>query len=303
MILLTGASGFIGKHLLRNLVETFGQDQIVAFTSQSTQTVPFVHHNNYHFERDIFIKQGFEKIETLIHAGSFAPKNSIEADNIELSNQNIRNTEILLNAHLPNLKRVIYLSAIDVYNTDAIITEETLEKPISMYGYSKLYTEKMIERWGRQKDVIVQILRIGHVYGPGEESYAKLIPETFRKVLSNESLTIYGSGEELRSFIYVKDVAQAITKAITYDSNLGVINIAGSQPVSTLQLVEKIKKITHSELQQIEKIDSDFKGKNVVFDNSKMRNYLLGKETDLGRGLLEEYTYLKQSNIRHESPL
>lgn len=299
MILLTGASGFIGKHLLNNLVEAYGHDKIVALTSQKIEGILCVEHAGYNFDRDIFIDKGFENIETLIHAGSFTPKNSNEANNIRLSNQNIRNTEVLLNAHLPNLKRIIFLSAIDVYNTDSIITEQTPENPISIYAHSKLYSEKMIENWVKQNDKIVQILRIGHVYGPGEESYAKLIPETFRKVLSNQTISIYGTGEELRSYIYIKDVTKAIIKALTFDVNLGIINLAGSQPISTLKLINKIKLIAHSDV-TVEKIETDFKGKNVIFDNSKMLKFLLDEEIELSKGLQEEYTYLKQSFKAHE---
>jgi UDP-glucose 4-epimerase len=293
MILLTGASGFIGKYLLELLLEKYGHDYVVAFTSHSIKNVLCVLHNNYSFNDDIFIQQGFEKIETIIHAGSFIPKINIEVDKINFSNSNIYNTEILLGAKLPYLKKIIFLSTVDIYNSESVITENTSENPVSMYAHSKLYTEKMLQKWGEQHGKIVQLLRIGHVYGPREEKYAKLIPETFRKVLTNQNLTIWGTGEELRSFIYVEDVVKAIENAIDYNENLGVINIAGSQYISIVQLVEKIKELTNSEV-NIERIQSNFKGRNLIFDNSKMMRFLLKNETNLDEGLLAEYTYMKQ---------
>lgn len=295
MILLTGASGFIGTHLLKFLVEKYGNENVVVLTSKPIEDVVCVLHNNYNFEEDIFLKHGLEKIETLIHAGSFTPKNSEEINNIHLSNLNIRNTEVLLNAKLPNLKKVIYLSAIDIYNTDSIITEKTIENPISLYAQAKLYCEKMIQYWGIQNEKTVQILRVGHVYGPGEESYAKLIPETLRKAMSNQPLKIWGTGEELRSYIYVEDVAKAVVNSITYQENLGVINIAGSQPITTLNLIEKIKHLANSDA-MIEKIVSDFKGRNLVFDNAKLMKYLLTSETNIEEGLRKEYLYMKHLN-------
>jgi len=295
MILLTGASGFIGSHLLKILVEKYGNENVVVLTSRPIEDDVCVLHNNFNFKEDIFLQHGLEKIETLIHAGSFTPKNSEEMNNIHLSNLNIRNTEALLNAKLPNLKKLIYLSAIDVYNTDSIITEKSIENPISMYAQSKLYSEKMIQHWGIQNEKTVQLLRIGHVYGPGEESYAKLIPEAFRKVISNQPLKIWGTGGELRSYIYVEDVAEAIVNSITYEENLGVINIVGSQPITTLRLVEKIKYLANSDV-MIEKTETDFKGRNLVFDNSKLMNYLLTSETNIEEGLRKEYLYMKHLN-------
>jgi len=296
MILITGASGFIGKHLLKFLTVKYGRRNIVTLTSIPIENVQCVLHNNYRFENDIFIKHGFENIETIIHAGSYTPKNGNEINNIHLSNSNISTTEALLGAHLPNLKKVIYLSAIDVYNSTSIITEQSVESPVSMYAHSKLYIEKMLQNWAIQENKVVQILRIGHVYGPGEEAYAKLIPETFRKILLNQDLTIWGSGEELRSFIYIDDIVKSITKSIEYNENLGVINIVGSQPISILNLVEKIKTIANSSV-AIEKAEGNFNGKNSVFDNQKLLKFLLDKETKLDDGLLAEYQFMKQSKL------
>ena len=154
----------------------------------------------------------------------------------------------------------------------------------------------MLQNWAIQENKVVQILRIGHVYGPGEEAYAKLIPETFRKILLNQDLTIWGSGEELRSFIYIDDIVKSITKSIEYNENLGVINIVGSQPISILNLVEKIKTIANSSV-AIEKAEGNFNGKNSVFDNQKLLKFLLDKETKLDDGLLAEYQFMKQSKL------
>jgi UDP-glucose 4-epimerase len=296
MILITGASGFIGKHLLEYLTAKYGRENIVALTSQPIGNVQCVLHNSYRFADDIFIKHGFENIETVIHAGSFIPKNGNEINNIHLSNSNISTTEVLIGAQLPNLKKVIYLSTIDVYNSESIITEQTLESPVSMYAHSKLYIEKMLQNWANQEKKVVQILRIGHVYGPGEEAYAKLIPETFRKILLNQDLTIWGSGNELRSFIYIYDLVKSITKSIEYTENLGVINIVGSQPISIFNLVKKIKSIANSSV-AIEKAEVNFQGKNSVFDNQKSLKFLLDKETNLDDGLLAEYQFMKQSKL------
>jgi len=122
MILLTGASGFIGKHLLPALITEFGYDNIVALTSAPVKECNYLLHDNYDFSDDHFIKTKFgNSIQTIIHAGAFTPKNGKQANDCEKCNSNIFNTGKLLSATLPNLKKIIYLSTLDVYGPDKII--------------------------------------------------------------------------------------------------------------------------------------------------------------------------------------
>jgi len=293
MILITGVSGFIGKHLLSLLIEKFGKENILALTSNPISQCPYLLHNNYKFESNFFIENEYENIETIIHAGAFIPKKGSEANNMELCNSNIINTEQLLKANLPDLKRIIYLSTIDVYGNDAVISENTLEKPVSLYGYSKLYSEKMIENWGKEFNKTIQILRIGHVYGPGEEAFQKIIPVTINKIIAGKPIQLWGGVDELRSFIYIKDVVQTILNATYLNENIGVVNIVGNQSISINKLINKIKLICKSEA-EIEKIETNNASRNLVFDNSKMMKLLLEKETNLDQGLIEEFEYLKK---------
>lgn len=294
MLLLTGASGFIGQHLLSLLIEKYGKDNIVCLTSHPTLECRYLLHNNYQFENDFFIKNGFKNIETIIHAGAFTPKKGCDANDLQLSNSNIFNTSKLLNATLPHLKKVIYLSTLDVYDNENIISENTLEKPVSLYAHSKLYSEKMIETWGKDNGKLIQILRIGHVYGPGEEAYQKIIPVTINNILSGTPIQIWGTGEELRSFIYIKDIVKAIASSIDLKKDVGVINLVGSRPISINNLVNLIKLISNKEI-AIEKISTEKRGRDLVFDNSKMNAFLLQKETSLEEGLKEEVTYMKNN--------
>jgi nucleoside-diphosphate-sugar epimerase len=296
MIVVTGASGFIGKHLVSSLIEKFNDKNVIALTSKPISKCAYILHENYQYENDVFIKRGFEDIEIIVHAGAYTPKNSTDANNIALCNSNIFNTEKLLNTCFPNLKKIIYLSTLDVYDNDSVITENTLEKPTSLYGQSKLYSEKMIESWCKEKKISAQILRVGHVYGPGEEGYKKIIPITIQKILKGEKISIWGTGEELRSFIYVKDVVEAIVNAISIENNVGVINLVGGNPISINNLVKKIIKLSNIET-ETEKIETNIKGKNYIFDNTKMLKLLLSKETALDKGLKEEIEYMK--NIYH----
>jgi len=292
MILVTGVSGFIGKHLLKSLIEKYGASNILALTSKPISDCNYLIHENYTFEKNYFTKNNYESIETIVHAGAFTPKNGKDANNIKLSNSNIQNTEKLITADFPSLKKIIFLSTLDVYNNENVISEESLEKPTSLYGLSKLYCEKMIEKYGDEKKIKTQILRIGHVYGPGEENYQKIIPVSMKNILTNKKISIFGEGLELRAFIYINDVVTAIINCIELDRDIGIVNIVSENSISIKKLVDKIIKLSDTSI-EIELINSTFESRNFIFNNEKLKKYLLKNETDLDDGLRIEYNYMK----------
>ena len=109
MILLTGASGFIGTHLLNSLLEKYGKENVVVLTSKPMPLCKYILHHDYQFDEDYIAKSGFEGIETVIHAGAYTPKSSLEANHINECNSNVTSTAKLLTSNLPKIKNFIIL--------------------------------------------------------------------------------------------------------------------------------------------------------------------------------------------------
>jgi UDP-glucose 4-epimerase len=292
MILITGSTGFIGKHLLRALLEKYGMENVVSLTSNPTKDSRFLLHQNYTFNKSYFIQSGYDSIETIIHAGAYTPKSSSQANDIDKCNSNIINTTALLNSDFPKLKKVIFLSTLDVYGLDEVITENSPLQPLSLYGYSKLYCEKLIPIIANNRSIVHQILRIGHVYGPGEEAYEKIIPVIFRKIVNRQSIQLVGSGNEIRSFIYIDDVVSAILNSIELDRYMGPVNIVSENKITINELLSVIKLISGVNV-SIERKESNYIGKDLIFDNTKMKTELNIIEKSLYEGLIEEWNYMK----------
>ncbi len=163
--------------------------------------------------------------------------------------------------------------------------------PSLWYGHSKLYCEEMIKYWSLEKGVDFQILRIGHVYGPGEDGYNKLIPLTMKKVIRNESLKIWGTGNEFRSFIYIDDVVRVIQRSLHSEVTKEPINIVGSQKISVNDLVNKIILLGGLEL-AVEREKQNLRSRDFIFNNSRMINFFGGEEYSLDRGLQKEWEYM-----------
>jgi nucleoside-diphosphate-sugar epimerase len=284
-VLVTGGTGFIGHHLLQYL-KTLSQYEVIAFSSKEISGIKTILHQNYTFDKSIFEENGLSKIDVVIHAGAFAPKTSNEANNVKLSNSNIFNTQHLLN-NLPSVNKFIFLSTLDVYKQTDIITEQSMTEPVSLYGWSKLYCEHMIENWGKEQNVSVQVLRIGHIYGSGEEKYQKLIPVTIRKCLANENPVIFSDGKEKRAFLHVSDCVKAIVKAIDLTENVGVINIVSEESLSVYEIVSIITNAVDKSL-TIEIKNNVGNLRSLVFDASKMKQYLHTPEVFFRNGIEEE---------------
>ena len=99
--------------------------------------------------------------------------------------------------------------------------------PLGLYGLSKLFGEGLVDAYSRSVGTECLTLRLGHIFGPGEERYAKLVPETIRRVLANQPPRIAGDGGEQRDLLYVDDAAEALARSCTAPLNgARIINVA-----------------------------------------------------------------------------
>ena len=285
---MTGTSGFIGSRLLQTARAMYG-DNVTAFSSHPSEGNHIVYANRTDFSLAPAELALVEDANVLIHAGAFIPKCGTEANQIKSCNSNIAFTEELLALPWRNLKKIIFLSTVDVYNNfDCPISEATLTVPTTLYGMSKLYCERMMSLHAAERGIAIQVLRIGHVYGPGEEQYVKVIPKAIERIIVGGDVELWGEGEELRSFIYISDVVTAILKAVELQEEPGVINVVGGNVISIRDLLEKLIAIGG---RQTKIVQQEFSGtrRDLVFDNTKLKRYLLPEESDFTTGLKMEF--------------
>lgn len=294
MILLTGASGFIGSHILKALVAKYGIDHIIALTSSPIEGINCILHQNYTFDENYLLENGCQNVKVIIHAGAFIPKDNMQSKYTIQCNSNINSTSVLLNQELPDLEKIIFLSTSDVYkNVSEVLSEATSIGPDTLYGHSKYYCEGLVKTICNQKEIDFSILRIGHVYGIGEEKYKKLIPEVMRSILSNKPVKLWGKGKDLRSFIFISDVVQSILSSINIANEKEPINVVSDTSYSIKKVIETIIEVSGRQV-KIERVDSNHIPRNLTFDNSRLKNILHIPEVDLFSGLKQEWKYMKK---------
>lgn len=290
-VLITGASGFIGSHLVNAACVALGAEDVIAFSSKPAHPCPSIVYHSLDLNLSAVDHAMLATVDVLVHVGGFIPKHALQVNAIEECNGNISFTEKLLALPFENLKKIIFISTVDVYEPAELITEATPTLPVSLYGWSKLYCERMMAIFEANHDLVCQILRIGHVYGPGEEKYAKVLPNAIKNILAGDAVELWGDGSEVRSFIYIDDVVATILQAVTKVENLGPINVVGDEAVSIRELLDKVIAVSGK---RVAIMPREFNGAKTdyIFNNAKLRKHLLPTQTDLSTGLQAEYAYM-----------
>jgi nucleoside-diphosphate-sugar epimerase len=236
--------------------------------------------------------QNINHIDYVFHLGAFIPKISAEANRIDrIVDDNISGTRTLLQNLPSKPDKLVFTSTIDVYaqfeNAD-VLTESTKLAPNTLYGASKVFCESMIAAWAKECCCDYAILRFGHIYGPGEEQYGKLIPVVILNLLANQAPVVHGDGSVLRDYFYVGDAVEATIRAALVEGNVGSINIVRGESTSLKEIVQLLIRLVGSN-KGIKFLSDKPNGKSLRFDNKQMTT-LLGNwsMTSLAEGLEAE---------------
>lgn len=256
--MITGGAGFIGRHLIRKIVQEKEYTKIIVIdnlrqgdgrdfleqVANSDQIID-VYTEDIRSKNaiDIILKK-YGKIDTCVH---LAAKTSVPAsisDPFETVDVNVRGTLCVLDACAKNnVDNFVLASSSAVYGETRRepIREETIPQPLSPYGASKIAGESLVTSYKNLAKIQNGIcLRFFNVYGSGQCSdYAGVITNFSRKLEKGLPPIIYGNGDQLRDFISIDDVANALI--ISAKSNLsGVFNIGTGIPISINELAREM---------------------------------------------------------------
>jgi UDP-glucose 4-epimerase len=239
-ILLTGATGFIGRHLLGRLAETEGELHVL--TRRPLPSLPRGASAVYCDITDPFQVRQVREIEgpLVIHLAAGIPQTSIPSESLE---HNVVSNVLPLMHLLPQLRGVryfIYTSTLDVYGLPryAPLDEKHPTEPATYYAAAKLGAEKLLQAYAQQTGTPLLILRLTQVYGPGEP-VIKVIPQTIARVARGEPPVLHGDGSDSRDYIHVADVVEIIMRALRRQPT-GTLNVATGASRSIADVVRTV---------------------------------------------------------------
>lgn len=259
-IIVTGGAGFIGSNFVFYELKNHPEDRIVCFDkltyAGNLATLASVMNNpNFRFVKgDIADKNDVEKLfeeEKPDIVVNFAAEShvdrSIEDPGLFLKT-NILGTQVLMDAcRKYGIKRYHQVSTDEVYGDlpldrpDLFFTEDTPIHTSSPYSSSKAGADLLVLAYHRTFGLPVTITRCSNNYGPYHFP-EKLIPLIISRALADESLPVYGTGENVRDWLYVEDHCAAIDLVIRKGREGEVYNIGGHNEKTNLEVVKTILK-------------------------------------------------------------
>ena len=273
MILVTGAAGFIGFHLVKKLIEK--KHEVVAIDNlndfydlnlkesrlkllgvdtDKNSTVNKINENLFFYKIDLIdnksLNKIFEshKISIVFHLASHAGvKSSTNFPKIYLDNNIISFNNLIENSRIFKIKKFIYASSSSVYpnNNKIYPLKESLvcNEFKSVYAASKISNEIIANTYSKIFKINTIGLRFFSVYGPsGRPDMSYFI--FFNSLYHNKQINLYNSGKIYRDFTYIDDVVKFCLKLINSENKFSIYNVGNNKPVQILDVLNKIETIT-----------------------------------------------------------
>lgn len=252
-ILITGGAGFIGSNLTKRLVNE-GHEVVVLDSLLRGNKI-----DKDTFSKIKFIKADVRDFEVVLEASKncdlifhFAAVLGVDivADNpVETMDVEVIGTRnVVLSAEINNVKKIMYASTSGIYGHSAIenaLTEEVLVDPRTSYAMAKRYNEIYLASHHQEKGIDVVSLRFFNVYGSNQDN-RMVVPLFFEQAVSNEPITVFGSGKQTRDFTYIDDTVEACVRLIPI-KGCHIVNIANEAEWCIDDLAVHIKGITNSQ--------------------------------------------------------
>ena len=260
-IFVTGGAGFVGRNLVKSLIENNHNVTIFDNLSNSSEKniQPLLDKVNF-VKGDITnyddVSSSIKGSCVVIHLAS---KINVQESflNPELTkNVNVKGTKNLLEAcQENNITNVIVASSAAVYgdckDSKVYLSENAKTNPVSPYGKSKLEMEEIVKILSKQHGFNAIILRFFNIYGTGQSpEYAGVITKFLQKIKENKSLEIFGDGMQTRDFVAIQDVVESICCAILkIEGKRGLIfNIGSGKSVSIDELAKHMISVSNKNL-------------------------------------------------------
>ncbi|MCH3959751.1 MAG: GDP-mannose 4,6-dehydratase [Selenomonas sp.] len=248
-ILVTGGAGFIGSHLVRQLLAD--HHEVVILDNLSTGALEHLPSQGYMlWQMDIRDEQVIAQIaaahfDAIVHlAAQTMVDVSIRDPRLDASENITGLLNVLEAARQGQVKRLIFASTAaaygDVLEQDLPVKEDHKLQPMSFYGLTKVTAEHYLELYQQLYGLDYVVLRFANVYGErqGDTGEGGVISIFAKRIAAAEGITIFGDGQQTRDFVYAGDIAEGICKALATDQVNTVYNISTQTETSLNALVD-----------------------------------------------------------------
>jgi nucleoside-diphosphate-sugar epimerase len=262
-VLITGGAGFVGSHLAETLLAR--GDEVCALDNLSTGSIDNIAHLKSHpkfsytidtVTNEPILAELVDRSDVVVHlAAAVGVKLIVEAP-VHTIETNVHGTEVVLKLANKKKKLVLIASTSEVYGKsadvpfreDADLVLGPSHKHRWAYACSKLIDEFLALAYWKERKLPVIIVRLFNTVGPRQTGqYGMVIPNFVRQALAGQPITVFGDGQQSRSFTYVGDVVRAVVALIDEPRAIGhVFNIGNGFEITIGDLAERIRTLTGS---------------------------------------------------------
>ena len=312
-ILVVGAGGFIGGHLVNRLLEDGNSIVATDIKPKEYWFQEFEDVENYYLMdmKDILncreVTKGIDYVFNM--ACNMGGMGFIENNKAECMQSVLINTNLLISCKESGVKRYFFSSSACAYNKtkqQEVFIEGLKEEdaypadPEDGYGWEKLFSERMCRHFTEDFNLETRVARYHNVYGPlgtydggREKAPAALCRKIINAKLNSEnSIEVWGDGEQTRSFMYIDDCLIGTKKLFLSDSS-EVYNIGSEEQVSINQMINIIEEIAEIKLEKKYLLDKPLGVRGRSSDNTFVReNIKWDTKISLKSGLEKTYKWI-----------
>ena len=262
-LLITGGSGFVGSHLVREL---YLKNNL--FVILKKKNINFIKKN---LTKKFNLK--IENLDLIIHSANYTPSNHKNSKSL-IKKNNVMLRNILNFADLNSINKIIYLSSMAVYHipdkANYVVKESSKLNNLNNYSISKVRDEKMLLKWQRaKKNRKILILRIPGVVG--KKSHGNFISELKRKFINKkvEEIKIFNLENKFNNVLHIDNLINFIKSYLkNFNKSFLIINLASKKPMKLKYLLKLILKNKMYKEKKIFNLGLDKKSFNIDISKS-----------------------------------
>lgn len=263
-VLVTGGAGFIGSHLCKRLLEN-GDEVICAdnlFTGSKKNIRDLFDYSNFEFIRHDITKELYVEVDQIYNLACPASPVHYQYNPIKTVKTSVIGAMNMLGLAKRVRGRILQASTSEVYGNPQIHPQPESYwgsvNPIgirSCYDEGKRLAETLFFDYYRQQKVDIKVIRIFNTYGPNMDvNDGRVVSNFIVQALKGEDITIYGSGEQTRSFCYVDDLVEGMYRMMnSREGFTGPVNLGNPGEFTMLELADKIIGLTGSKSKIVHK--------------------------------------------------
>jgi UDP-glucuronate decarboxylase len=303
-ILITGGAGFLGSHLCDRLVAG-GHDVVCIdnlFTGSKANIAHLLTNPNFEFVRHDIIDPFKYEVDQIYNLACPASPPQYQYNPIKTIKTSVMGAINCLGLAKRVKARVFQASTSEVYGDPAVHPQPESYwgnvNPVgrrSCYDEGKRCAETLFFDYHRENKVDIRVVRIFNTYGPRlHPNDGRVVSNFIMQALQGENITIYGDGQQTRSFCYVDDLLEGCVRMMDQTATVGPINLGNPGEFTMLELAEQVLKLTKSKSKIVHKPLPSDDPKQRRPDITLARKYLKWEPAvPLAEGLRKTIAYFK----------